>query len=538
MTIFTGTLGSDDFLGLDGAVDKLLLTPLTLSTGDVVTGASGVVIDYLSLTSSGVATASMLAGIGGVERFVLNPVGISPSLSDAVLSAHAGGVQLSAGGSAPLIANSVSQTQVDKLSAGLSQSLDKIDANVVSQVWAEQLPILGNNLQTAAGSGASQLHFAANLGAAITSGLGSLTGAASYTASAVESAVNSALSAAGFGGLGVAADFSKAGDLQLHFTTQRSGDSVSTAVDQDLGLANLGLHTAGAAHTALNEAFSFTAGLDGSGFYVSTAPDVTFSINTDTRLPGFNAASDLGGLPVVAMDAAAHPSDFLGQFNLTLKDPGGDGHLQLNELGDDLIDATLTGAANVNLGVSTALPAGSALPTLGTNLDIAWNFLNSVVDPLDDNSGFGDVPQVLFTDSYINLGSFFDGMTGEVLAEINKVTAPLQPLIDFLTTPIPILSDLGSRKVTLLDAGLSPSQTAAIKGLADIINLANEVQTFADASAINIDLGSAMVQGDLRVDSADDLSLAMVRQAVGFSRRNTPISARSCKTPAPSPAAG
>ena len=105
------------------------------------------------------------------------------------------------------MAGTISQNKVNLFSSGLSQSLDKIDANVVSQVLAETLPILGNNLQAAAG-GNVQLHFAANLGAAIVEGLATLTGQATYTAAEVASAINTALASEGFGGVGAQADFS------------------------------------------------------------------------------------------------------------------------------------------------------------------------------------------------------------------------------------------------------------------------------------------------------------------------------------------
>jgi hypothetical protein len=402
------------------------------------------------------------------------------------------------------MADTISLNKINQFSSGLTQALTRIDAAVVAQVWGEALPILGDNLKDVAGSGAAELHYAANLGAAIKAGLDSLVGQATFTDAQVQAAINSALIAAGFGGVGVVADFTQRGDLKLSFATQDSGNQVSVAVEDDLGLGNLDIKTAGTATTVLSESLTFAAGIDAGGFYLSTGPATEFTINTATTMPGFAAAAELGGIAVQATDGGA--TGFLGQFDITLKDGNGDGKLRTAEMNGDLVDATLTGAANIALDLSLTLPAGSIMPSLGTQLQVNWAFDAATVTPADDNSEFGDVPVVRFNNGTLNLGSFFDGMAKEVLTQINETTAPLAPMIAFLTTPIPLLQDLGSNKVTLLDfMGLSPDETAAIQGLIDIAALAAEVASFEDASTISINLGSSQVSGDIRSDLLEDL---------------------------------
>ena len=417
----------------------------------------------------------------------------------------------------------ITQAQVGQFEAGFAQTLAQIDANIVAQVFSETLPIIGNNLQTTASSGTLQLHYVNQLESAITSGLKVLNGLDTYTTAQVESALDTALAIAGFGNLGVKADLSNANDIRLSFTTQRSGDTVSVAIENDLGLPNLGLHTAGVAQTSLNHVFNFTAGLDANGYYVATDPGSTsLSIHSDTRLPGFSASAEMGAIPFLAVDNPLNHSDFTGDFKLTLKDPGGDGRLRVNELGGDLIDATLTGAANVRINLDSALPAAAAMPQIGTDLSLDWAFSNAVVDPTDNNSQFGAIPVIQFNNSSLNLGSFFKGFADKALGEISNVTAPLKPVIDILTTPIPILSDLGSSKVTLLDfAGIEPSQTAAIQGLADILNLGSAVGTYVNDGNVQIDLGSRSVLGDLRSDLSSDVFLHVERDPSKVALQNS-----------------
>ncbi len=407
------------------------------------------------------------------------------------------------------MAASISQTKVTQFANGLTQALNKIDANVSAQVWAESLPVIGDNLKAAADGGTAQLHYAQRLGAAIANGLGNLTGATSYTAEQVQTAVNTALAAAGFSGAGVTADFSLAGDLKLNFATIKSDGAVNVAVEKDFGLPNLGLETSGTATASFGANFKFQAGIDSSGFYVAATPDAVLNTRIDTKLPGLNTSAELGGLGLTMTDDGGSPSAVTGEFAIALKDPGAnDGKIRVAELGGDLIDATMDGVVNLNLDLKTVLPANVAMPQLATELKILQTFTDAIINPLDDNSDFGNAPSVWFNNTSLNLGTFFDGLAGQVLNEVSRVTAPLKPIIDILTTPIPVLSDLGSSKVTLLDfAGLTPDQTAAIKGLADIIALADEIDKFADASTVSIDLGSMLIDGDLRSEKAIDLAL-------------------------------
>lgn len=415
----------------------------------------------------------------------------------------------------------ISPDQVSKLVAGFQQALAQIDANIVKQVFAESLPIVGNDLKASADGGALQLHYATRLGNAIVDGLKTLSVSSDSSAAQVESAIKTSLATAGFTGVTVTADFSKASDLRLSFTTQRTSDTVSVSVENDLGLANLGLHTSGTAQVALNNTFNFSAGLDGSGFYVATGPNTTFSIHADTKLSDLSASATMASIPFHAADNATNHTNFTGDFQLTLKDPGGDGKLRISELGKDLVDATLNGNANIHLDLDSTLPATAAMPQIGTDLSVGWSFSNAAVDPADDNTEFGSVPEVRFNDNTLDLDSFFSNFAGSALNEITRVTQPLQPVIDVLTAPIPILSDLGSSKVTLLDfAGLTPAQTAAIQGLADIADLANKVATFKDDSNVQIDLGSLLVKGDVRIDQPEDLLLNIVRQPTAIINQN------------------
>ena len=51
----------------------------------------------------------------------------------------------------------------------------------------------------------------------------------------------------------------------------------------------------------------------------------------------------------------------------------------------------------------------------------------------------------------LDLGSFISNYVKPIVEQVQKITEPLQPLIDVVTTPIPVISDLAGQPITLLD---------------------------------------------------------------------------------------
>ena len=70
-------------------------------------------------------------------------------------------------------------------------------------------------------------------------------------------------------------------------------------------------------------------------------------------------------------------------------------------------------------------------------------------------------------------------MVAPLLEKIQEVTEPLQPIIDIVTTPLPVLSDLGL-EITLLDIAkatgkVSPGFITAMETIFDVISIVNSI---------------------------------------------------------------
>ena len=472
-------------------------------------------LDVAALAGPQVIAAWHGAAIHSLPQFAASPAAHAIPHAAPLHALHLGagfalpgGLHLSPAASAPPPPpEMILGTQIAALKDGLNSTLTSIASNLVAQVFGETLPVLGNNLAAAANSGATELAYVTTLKNAIDGALGGLTGAASYTEAQVEMVLNGALT--GFGTVDL--NLADLNNITLSFNTAKTLGSLSVPIEGNIGLPGLGLSftTTGAVQSTLDFALNFSTGLDATGFYLNTAGAPTFSITATTTLPGFSASADLGLLEFTAVDSATAPSSFPATFAVTLKDPSGEGRLRTNELGGDVLDATLSGDAAINLRLTSDLGT-AALPQIGTTLGIRWHFSGSLVNPSDNNATFGTAPTVSFKDTTLDLGTFFHQFAGPVLDQITEITAPIKPVLDVFTYDIQLLKDLGYDKTSLLDfLGTTPETLGIFKGLSDIVGLAQLANNFANG--LPIDLGSLNVTGDLRSATAFASSLTPLR---------------------------
>ncbi|HET8643095.1 MAG TPA: hypothetical protein VFM37_14260, partial [Pseudonocardiaceae bacterium] len=155
---------------------------------------------------------------------------------------------------------------------------------------------------------------------------------------------------------------------------------------------------------------------------------------------------------------------FAGAFQIDLKSSAGEAGCFLGTeaacAGDDtkkIKFADLSGDLGNLFGVSLTgrfhldwvlrAEVDSAFPGIRANFQLFWEF--------DNKAPNGNAPPTIaFKDVGISAGSFFEGVLGDVIKELKRVTGPIQPVIDTLYAPIPVLSDLsrmvGGGDITLI----------------------------------------------------------------------------------------
>jgi hypothetical protein len=348
------------------------------------------------------------------------------------------------------------QAQLGVVINGLDSLLGVVQSGLNSQVF-HNLPLVGDHL-------ASTVHFIEDFRTRTLAQLHQvLDNAPQKTADLVKGAIFDAL---GPGALNILKKFDGSGgtptldDIHLTITaTQvqfnlRLGQTytVGAATSFDIGLPSLGLSFNGGVQVRLGWDFQFGFGVSTTdGFYFDTSHRNGLALTVDATLPGLNAQGRLLFLNVGATD---NGSMFHGQFSVDLKDPGNTGKLTLAQLTapglrmDQIIVAQLTGQADVRLHF--IVDFGSAdFPSVSTDFVLSWGF--SSANPGGPRETFGSRPTVQFNNVKLNLGSFFSRFVSPILNKIKEVIDPFKPVVDFLTRPIPVISDLFNHATSIVD---------------------------------------------------------------------------------------
>ncbi len=282
---------------------------------------------------------------------------------------------------------------------------------------------------------------------------------------------------------------------------------VSGAADLglDIGAPGVSLETDGEIRLDVDWQLDFGFGLSGKdAFYLDLSDTDELMVNVEVTLPDAMLSGELFFLQLTA--DASDDSHLSATFGIDLFDertgPSGDGHLGIADIGNLGIEAGIRADAYLELALvlevnKDFIPAdvASVFPVLRAEFVLDWGLedpdgtsvaLSSLGDAIDDG-----LREVSFRNVRLDLGSFISDFVTPVLSKVQDITGPIQPIIDVLTAPLPVLSDLGP-PVTLLDlAGIfghiNPDLLFAI---ADLITLVNGIPTDPDASL-------EIVMGDL-----------------------------------------
>ena len=262
----------------------------------------------------------------------------------------------------------------------------------------------------------------------------------------------------------------------------------------------------------------------------TTAADLVEVVNTDSVVSTyFTASLPFGGSGagridpnVTATTVADLPSRFTGSFSANLTDPNHDGKLTLGEIFrvesfSDVLDIQAHAVADVDLHVLADFGPLANFPSIRTNISLDWQY--SLEDGASD-------PLVRFTDVEMNLGEFFSSFASGALGEVRDTLEPIEPIINQLRGPVPVLGDLLGQEITYLDlarlyGGKAAGAANFIDSVATIIDIINSIPdlgadqwiSFGDA---DFDLTTGEVQPQLNTLPTKDQVLAATSDLAGF----------------------
>ncbi|GGA31610.1 hypothetical protein [Okeania sp. KiyG1] len=284
------------------------------------------------------------------------------------------------------------------------------------------------------------------------------------------------------------------------------GKSLETSLASDIGFPGLGLTTDGKAKVDLgidlNLGFGYTPD---DGLFLDTSADKELDIGLNASLPGLEAQGEMGFL---LLDVTDKGSQLNAGYSIDVQDPNSDGKLTLSEIGAAQfnINTEPSASADIKLNLVSKLGDSAALPKVGTDLNISWDFA-------ENNA----IPQVSFDDTTIFLGSFLSDFVKPIVEPVQAITEPIQTATDFLTKPIGILDrlNLGGPDHNLLGLANEFSDDPTIKNvvkaleaidfIGDLSEIVNNISS--DSGEVGINIGDVNL-GDFDITSATSIAEA------------------------------
>jgi len=223
----------------------------------------------------------------------------------------------------------------------------------------------------------------------------------------------------------------------------------------DFGLDALGLELRGA-NVTLDAGFTVDLGLGFSrtkGFFLKTDSGTELTASFGLSLPVSGVEMALGPLFFTLADTHAG-QDLTAALTLDLPSAS----TSIAGLPGLFASATPGGTVEADVRVDLTASAFSVSgPGLGLSLALGYGAGGT---PAGGAVSFTDLSASNFyfqiTDTYIDLGGLLNGPVKEVFDRVNQMVEPLKPVLDLLTSDIPLVSDLsklvGGSGVTFLDA--------------------------------------------------------------------------------------
>lgn len=287
----------------------------------------------------------------------------------------------------------------------------------------------------------------------------------------------------------------------------------------DIGIPGLGLRSEAEMDLSIDWALNLGFGLSTKeGFYLDVGNEIDENGDeikelqfTATATPRGSISGELGFLGLNAETSSGRDIDGDGLDETTeltavvsldvtddIESGVGDdrnrlGLAEFGEIGLNFgIDVTAAAVLDATLGISPSLLGGnsaSGFPSIMADFDFLWEFENTFVligsgESDDLGASLADGMKYLaFNNVQLDLGEYITEVLGPIVEKVAEVTEPLQPLIDVLTAPIPLIDVFGVN-LTMLDIAATAGKVdpGMIKAIAEVITLVNTVAELAESN--------------------------------------------------------
>lgn len=263
--------------------------------------------------------------------------------------------------------------------------------------------------------------------------------------------------------------------------------------DFDIGPDHLTFDVDAPVTVTFDWSIDITFGVDfGNGAYIDVSDGKELDLHLTIKMP-----EDMNTPPPLTAYTGK-----LGFFKLDVTDPGspsganlqfdvdvnnslsGDARLGFADIGSLSHDATLTGGGlnNTDPAVTFKIKTTDTrgLPVMSSDFIFDWMLPVTDVDDLEGDAVTPGIQVIALNNMDLDTLSGIKELLGGPFEEVAKIVAPFMPIVDLLTEPIPILSDVAGEPFTLLDLAaifgdVNPEFIEAIADILDIISTVNDI---------------------------------------------------------------
>ena len=311
-------------------------------------------------------------------------------------------------------------------------------------------------------------------------------------------------------------------DVQLDISLAGVWNSAAP-LSFDFGLPGLGLEVLDGSgiNAEIDWAFDLIFGLDKEhGAYLETGAVDELTLDMALTLdPDFKALARMGFFELAISERPGGVDTGLsGGINVDIGGPdSGGSRLYFQDFADGLSNTTIDFNLHADADLDAALGLNfeeqggefvnvADFPTLAAHFVLDWDVLGA------DGQG-GGAPLVGFEDIELHFGEFLDFLEPILQPVLDRVE-PFMPVLDFLTSPIPIVSQLLGPTTPLDIASQFGSFSGVVETIETIDRIAGFLSSIGTADDLSISLGSMMF-GDDPGAGGQGVDLRLPQGAVG-----------------------
>lgn len=261
-----------------------------------------------------------------------------------------------------------------------------------------------------------------------------------------------------------------------------TGDGcLSAELPVDLGIPGLSLKTGDGAKIVgkVGWQLAIKVGMSRTdGFYVDTSTADELAVGASLALQAPSGKSALQAqLAIIDVDVSKTHSrpEFVGKFGIDIK--GKDGRLKLADIARTKVADAITVSLEGKVDIAWHLEgkADAALPGVSTDFVLKWTWAKSTSPTAKTNTKDTSGLVVRFDKVTLNAGEFFGKALKPYLQQVIDATKPLQPVLDTIFTPMPVISDLSTA------AGGQPITIATLAETFSTVAGGPRIKPFLDA---------------------------------------------------------